>query len=299
MQLPSGIGVALVTPFNEDLSIDMDSLGNLLDFLIHDSKVDFIVVTGTTAETPTLSSEERIKIWRFVSEYVKDTVPLVAGIGGNNTQAVVKEMKDFPFPDRYCAFLSVTPYYNKPTQQGLIKHYTALSRSSPLPIILYNVPGRTGVHMQADTVFELSKHDSIKGLKEASGNILHASELMAGIPQDFKVYSGDDALNYLYFALGMHGTISVSAHLAAVALKNMFEYVQKGNLADARKIHFALAKFHQLLFVEGNPVGIKCALLLSNLIKTPLVRPPLVSASSQLTEELNKTLSELKNSGLI
>ncbi len=287
--LPRGIGVALITPFLEDGTIDEESLHNLLDYLLGEG-VDFLVVLGTTGETPTLTAEEQVRIIRLVEDHINGRIPLIAGAGGNNTRKVAQWIREFPGGPSYVGFLSVTPYYNKPSQQGLIAHYEYLASQSDRPIILYNVPGRTGVNLQAETALVLAENPMIQGIKEASGDIVQCMRILAGRPADFRVYSGDDLLNLPYFALGMDGVISVSAHLEPRLLKTMYEAVQGGNLTEAREIHNRLMRLTELLFAEGNPTGVKCALWLRGLIRSKQVRAPLVEGSVGLERALREGL---------
>ncbi len=290
--LPCGIGVALITPFLEDGTLDEESLHNLLDYLLGEG-IDFIVVLGTTGETPTLTAEEQIRIIRLVEDHTNGRIPLIAGAGGNNTRKVAQWIREFPGGSSYVGFLSVTPYYNKPSQRGLIAHYEYLARASTRPIILYNVPGRTGVNLRADTTLKLAEHPTIQGIKEASGDIVQCMRILAGRPAGFRVYSGDDLLNLPYFALGMDGVISVSAHVAPRLLKTMYEAVRTGDLSGAREIHNRLMRLTELLFAEGNPTGVKCALYLRGLIRSKKVRAPLVEGSVELESALRVEMEGL------
>lgn len=290
--VPRGIGVALVTPFTGGGEIDWASLERLVEHVVSGG-VHFLVVLGTTAETPTLSVEERQKVLSFVRERVGGRVPLVAGVGGYNTAEVVKMLHELNL-EGYCAVLSVTPYYNKPTQRGLIEHFRRVADASPLPVILYNVPGRTGVNMLASTTLLLADVENIAGIKEASGNVEQAMEILAGRPQGFRVYSGDDALNMPYFALGMDGAISVLANALPKETVAVWEAAGRGELGQAAELHFSLLPLIKLLFAEGNPVGVKAVLHAMGVISTPMVRLPLVSASAELREKVVRELSRLK-----
>ena len=291
-----GNGVAIVTPFTEEGKIDWDSLETLLDHVLKGG-VDFIVVLGTTGESPTLTKQEKDELFDFVERWVAGRVPLVAGIGGNNTLAVAEQIVGFKNKG-YDAILSVTPYYNKPSQKGLIEHYTYLADRSPLPIILYNVPGRTGVNMQAETVKRLAEHKNIVGIKEASGNIEQVMELKRVLPEDFLIFSGDDILNLPYTMLGIDGYISVLSNVVPNAVSKIFRLVNEGKLNEASQIHYDLMPLVRLLFAEGNPAGVKCALSHMGIIKNVL-RLPLVPVSDKLSDAIKQELVLLQEKGYI
>lgn len=254
-----GTGIAMVTPFNEDKTIDFTGLRKLTRFLI-DGGVDYLVVMGTTGESVTVSADEKQAILEAVMDENKGKLPIVYGLGGNNTLTIAKEMQSMEVKG-ISAFLSVSPYYNKPTQEGIYRHYELLSFASQLPIILYNVPGRTGSNMTAATTLRLA-HDfeNIVAVKEASGNMEQVMEIINNRPEGFLVISGDDNLTYPMIALGGDGVISVSGQAYPRLFSGMVRDALQGNFADARKAHFALFAFTQMLFAEGNPGGIKAAL---------------------------------------
>ncbi len=291
-----GNGVAIVTPFSENGSIDWESLEALLDHVLKGS-VDFIVVLGTTGESPTLSKSEKSEIFDFVERWVAGRVPLVAGIGGNNTVAVAEQIVAFK-NQGYSAILSVTPYYNKPSQKGLIEHYKYLADRSPLPIILYNVPGRTGANMLPGTVRELAKHNNIIGIKEAAGSVEQVMELKRTLPDDFLIFSGDDMLNLPYTMLGIDGYISVLSNVVPKAVSRIFTLVNEGKLSEASKIHYDLMPLIRLLFAEGNPSGVKCALSHLGIVKNVL-RLPLMPVSRELSDKLKQELDALREKGYL
>lgn len=287
----SGMGVALVTPFKHDKSIDFDALGRLIEYQIENS-VDFLVVLGTTAETPTLSSAERLEVRRFVSEHVAGRVPLVAGMGGNNTAALLEEIRTSDLSD-FSAILSVVPYYNKPSQEGLYQHYAAVAQASPLPVILYNVPGRTGVNMAPETTLRLARDfDNIIGIKEASGNIAQMDEIIKNKPEDFMVISGDDGITYPLLMLGAVGVISVIGNAFPREFSLMVRLAREGDYRQALLIHHRFTELFKLLFVDGNPAGVKCALHAMGFIENEL-RLPLVPTRLATYEQIRRVLQDL------
>lgn len=283
-----GTGVALVTPFNEDFSIDFESLEKIISHVI-DGGVDFLVVLGTTGETSMLTQEEKLRVIEFVKEKVAGRLPLVLGYGGNCTAAMLEGMKSFNFEGLH-ALLVVTPFYVKPTQAGLTAHYKALADASPLPIILYNVPGRTGVNMDADTTISLSAHPNIIGVKEASGKLFQSEEIILRKPEDFLVYSGEDALTFHLMNLGADGVISVVANAfpketATIVRKNRFGE----DFVPAKDAHLALKVLTKAVFADGNPCGIKYVLSRLGLCKN-VVRLPLVPVSQATEKTIDKEL---------
>lgn len=269
-----GMGVALVTPFKKDKSIDFDALAKLLDYQIK-SGADYLVALGTTAETATLSSKEKDELKRFIAERVAGRVPLVIGCGGNNTAAVIEELKTLNTDD-FGAVLSVVPYYNKPSQEGIYQHYSAIAKSSPLPIILYNVPGRTGVNMSAETTLRLAaEHPNIIGVKEASGNISQMDEIIKKKHPDFLVISGDDGITFPLITLGAAGVISVIGNAFPKEFSKMVRLALNGDYDAARNIHHKFTDLFSLLFIDGNPAGVKCLLhamgFIENELRLPLV----------------------------
>ena len=287
----SGLGIALITPFNEDESVDFESLGRVVDHLLK-NKVDYIVVLGTTAETPTLTEEEKSKIIAFVKERVNGSVPLVLGVGGNNTRAVAAQLRtgDFSGID---AILSVVPYYNKPSQEGIYRHYQTIAESTDLPVVLYNVPGRTGVNMSPDTVLRLARdYKNIVAVKEASGNIVQVDEIIKNKPADFAVISGDDGITYPLISLGAVGVISVIGNAFPAEFGKMVRLALKGDYANALKIHHEFTELFSLLFVDGNPAGVKSMLVAMGYIKNKL-RLPLVPTRITTYEKIRVILENL------
>lgn len=285
-----GAGVALVTPFNTDGTVDYRSLGNLIDYQIKEG-MDYLVVLGTTGETATLTAEERKQVWVFAAERAAGRLPLVAGIGGNNTQEIVKQVSQFDTKG-YCAILSVSPYYNKPTQEGLFQHYKAISQVSKLPIVLYNVPGRTGSNILPATAIRLAKACSnIIAIKEASGNFGQFGEIMRDKPENFILISGDDPATLPMMALGAVGVISVVGNAYPNKVATLVKKCADLNYAEARKTHNALLKITDLCFVEGNPCGVKYILKKQGIIDTDTVRLPLVPVSSSTQEAIEKEMT--------
>ena len=268
-----GTGVALVTPFKYDFSIDYDSLGNVIDFVIRNG-VEYVVSIGTTGESPTLGKEEKTDIINYTYEKVNGRVPVVVGIGGNHTQAVIQEMETLPV-QKAIAILSVSPYYGKPSQEGLYQHYKALAAATSKPIILYNVPGRTGRNIDAATVIRLATEvDNIAGIKEASGDMVQCMQILRGKPADFLVVSGDDPLALPQIACGMDGVISVAANCFPKHLSEMVRNCLKGDFKTAKRFNDDLMPAYELLFSENNPAGVKAVLhelgLIGNYLRLPL-----------------------------
>lgn len=287
----TGMGVALITPFNEDDSVDYNSLGRLVDYQIK-SGIDYLVVLGTTAETATLSEAEKIEVSSYIISRVNGRIPIVLGVGGNCTRAVVEELKtrDFKGVD---AILSVTPYYNKPSQEGLYQHYSAIAKASKLPIILYNVPGRTGINMTAETTLRLAREFSeIIAIKEASGNISQMDEIIKNKPQDFMVISGDDGITFPLITLGAVGVISVIGNAFPKEFSKMVRLALAGDYTNALEIHHSFTEIFNLLFVDGNPAGVKCMLNAMGFIENKL-RLPLVPTRITTYEKIRKVLSDL------
>ena len=282
----SGVGVAIVTPFKRDKSVDFDRLKMLVDFVI-DGGVNFIVILGTTGESVTLSLEERKQITSTIKTQTNQRVPLVLGAGSYSTSHVLDLFSVYNFED-IDAILSVTPYYNKPNQNGLYEHYKELALHSPKPIILYNVPGRTGVNLSAETTLKLAEEfETIAAVQEASGNLEQISKIIAHKPEGFKVFSGDDALTLPSIAIGADGVISVIANAYPAQMSQMVSYALNSNLNEAQKLHHQLMRIIPFVFKEGNPVGIKAVMYLKNLLENEL-RLPLVPASNELIEDLKK-----------
>ncbi len=279
-----GTGVAMVTPFDSNGDVDYPSLKNLINYLI-DGGIDYLVSLGTTGETATLSKEEKKKIWAFTAEVNNGRVGLVAGIGGNNTHEVVEQIKAFDTKG-YDAILSASPNYNKPTQEGIYQHYKAIAEASVLPIILYNVPSRTGSNVTAETTVRLA-HDfkNIIGIKEASGNFDQLNQIMRDKPSDFLLISGDDPITLPMVALGAVGVISVVGNALPRQFSDMVRLCLKGDFKTAQKGHSSLIEFTRMMFVEGSPAGIKTALKHLG-VCGDTVRLPLVQVSDILTKSI-------------
>lgn len=286
-----GTGVALVTPFSEDFSIDYPSLEKIIHH-VSNQGVDYLVVMGTTGETPALLPDEKKELAGFVKEVNRGRLPLVYGLGGNNTQEVCRQLKEANL-EGYQAVLSVTPYYNKPQQEGLYRHFIAVAEASPLPVILYNVPGRTGVNMMAETTLRLA-HASKKfcAIKEASGNLDQMAKILKEKPEDFLLISGDDNLTLHILAMGGAGVISVVANVLPGLFSQLVSAALKGNFAEAARIHLQMFEFTNLLFAGGSPAGAKAALASLGLCQDVL-RLPLVPVNAELKQKIEQTLQTL------
>lgn len=288
MEKIKGTGVALVTPFTPDNQVDVESLRQIVNYVI-DGGVDFLVVLGTTSEAPTLTKEEKKLVCQTIIETNKNRVPLVLGIGGNNTQAVIDEIRTVD-TSNFVAILSVTPYYNKPSQEGLYAHFAMIASHSPLPIILYNVPGRTGVSMSAELVIRLAKDfEKIVAVKEASGDLMLNMKILKDKSRDFVFLSGDDATTLPSVFMGGDGAISVIANAFPHTFSEMVRLGRKGDINEANKLHYQLMIKTQLAFKEGNPVGIKAFLAQKGLCQ-PFVRLPLVEATENLKTEIKANI---------
>jgi 4-hydroxy-tetrahydrodipicolinate synthase len=287
----SGTGIALVTPFQSNGELDQPALIRLVNHCIAGG-VEFLVALGTTGETATLTSEEKNRVLQTVAETANGRVPLVVGVGGNNTRAVCDSLQS-GMPEGYSGILSVSPYYNKPTQEGIYQHYKAVCGSTDAPVILYNVPGRTGSNVLAETTLRVA-HDcpNAVAMKEASGNLEQAMAIVQGAPDGFEVLSGDDNLTLPLIACGAKGVISVSGQAYPGLFSQMVRDARSGQMDRARAAHYALFRFTQLLFAEGNPGGIKAALAQLEVLENQL-RLPLVPVSSSLQGELRKAMAEL------
>lgn len=286
-----GTGVALVTPFNSDESVDFEALGQLIDLQINEG-MDYLVSLGTTGEVATLTNDERKRIWDFTVKRVNGRLPLVAGIGGNNTAEIVEQIKSFD-PTGFCAILSVSPYYNKPTQEGIYQHYKAVASASPLPVILYNVPGRTGSNITAQTTLRLANDFSnIVAIKEASGNFAQFSEILRDKPAEFLLISGDDPVTLPMMSLGAAGIISVIGNALPKKVATLAKLCAEGNYAEARSIHNELLNITDLCFIEGNPAGVKYILQELGIGKDQL-RLPLVPVSKKIQAAIKEELKKL------
>jgi 4-hydroxy-tetrahydrodipicolinate synthase len=276
-----GTGVALVTPFDEKGNVDTPALSRLVEYVI-DGGVEYLVILGTTGESVTLSKEEKKTVIETVRKTNKGRVPMVLGVGGNDTNQVINELKN-PDLNDMTAILSVSPYYNKPTQAGIYAHYAAIAAASPKPIILYNVPGRTGSNVAADTVVRLANDfKNIVAVKEASGNMAQVMDIINRKPNDFVVLSGDDALTLPIIACGGEGVISVVGEAAPRKFSNMVRAAMANRMEEARKLHYDLLDFTDLLFAEGNPAGVKAALAHYGIMNNN-VRMPLIKATEELS----------------
>jgi 4-hydroxy-tetrahydrodipicolinate synthase len=268
-----GTGVALVTPFTSDLKVDFDSLGNVIDTMIKGG-VEYLVTLGTTGETPTLDKQEKLAIAEYTFEKVAGRVPVVVGIGGNNTAELINDLHKFPL-DKAAAVLSASPNYNKPSQEGIYQHYKALAAESPKPILLYNVPGRTGRNMTAETTLRLAQLPNIAGMKEASGDMAQCMQLLRDMPDDFLLVSGDDALALPLIACGMQGVISVAANAFPAEFSDMVRLCLKQDFAVAKPINDKLIEAYDLMFAENNPAGVKAFMAekgwISNTVRLPVV----------------------------
>jgi len=285
-----GIGVALVTPFKPDKNIDFDALGRLVDYVV-DGGVDYVVALGTTAETPTLFPDERTAVLDHVKQCVAGRVPVVAGIGGNNTANVIRSIEGCDVTG-VSAILSVTPFYNRPTQRGLYEHYKAIAEASPLPVILYNVPSRTGVNMLPETTLRLAHDiDNVVAIKEAAGNIEQFEELLNGRPEGFGIVSGDDNMALPLIERGGDGLISVAANAFASHYSRMIGKALSGDTESAYADWTKLGRVTKALFDEGNPTGVKAALSVRNIISN-ILRLPLVESTGELYARIESLIRE-------
>ncbi|MBO7083270.1 MAG: 4-hydroxy-tetrahydrodipicolinate synthase [Bacteroidales bacterium] len=287
-----GTGIALITPFNEDKSVDFVALERIVNHVI-DGGADFLVALGTTSEAPTLTAEEKKQVISTILKTNAKRLPVLLGLGGNNTAGVIEQIKsqDFSGID---GILSVVPYYNKPNQRGMKAHFEAIADASPVPVILYNVPGRVGVNLQAATCVELAKHPNIVAVKEASGNLQQIMEILRDKPADFDVISGDDAITQPMMALGAQGVISVAANAYIKPFARMMRAMKEGQPEVALKLHYSMLRMNQLIFADGNPAGIKCLMSHIGLCKNVL-RLPLVPANEKVETDIIEEWKQLKN----
>lgn len=285
-----GTGVAMVTPFKEDLSVDVQALRKLVRFQI-DNGIDYLVVLGTTGESVTLTSEEKQQVIETVVAENDGRISLVLGVGGNNTAAIVKELQESNLSD-FDAILSVSPYYNKPSQEGIYQHYKNIAEASPVPVILYNVPGRTGSNVSPSTIARLAVDcENIIGVKEAAGDIVQAMKLISLVPKDFLVISGDDMITLPMVLAGGHGVISVIAQGFPAEFSKMVKSGLDQKVKEAYELHYRIAPSIDLIFAEGNPVGIKALLEKRGICRNEL-RLPLVKATDRLTSEINSFVDD-------
>ena len=286
-----GLGIALITPFTKDGHVDYTALRRLLDYQLSNG-IDFLCVLGTTAETPTLTAEEKQNVIDLVKDKVQGKLPILLGIGGNNTAAVVEQVKttDFKGID---GILSVCPYYNKPSQEGLYQHFKAIAEASPVPVVLYNVPGRVGVNMTAETTLRLANDcENIVAIKEASGNFTQIDDIIKNKPADFDVLSGDDGITFPLITLGAAGVISVIGNALPKEFSRMVRLALNGDYNNALTIHHKFTELFKLLFVDGNPAGVKAMLNSMGLIENEL-RLPLVPSRISTFEKIATIIREL------
>ncbi|NMA72897.1 MAG: 4-hydroxy-tetrahydrodipicolinate synthase [Bacteroidales bacterium] len=286
-----GMGVALITPFKEDESIDIDALIRMVDYQLQNN-TDFLCVLGTTAETPTLSDEEKKLVKETVIQRVNGKIPILLGVGGNNTRALVKQLQEEDYTG-VDAILSVVPYYNKPSQEGIYQHYKAITSATKLPIVLYNVPGRTGVNMTAETTLRIARDfKNVIAVKEASGNFTQMDDIIKNKPDGFDVLSGDDGFTFPLITLGAVGVISVIGNAFPREFSKMTRLALKGDYENALTIHHKFTELFKLLFVDGNPAGVKCILNAMGMIENKL-RLPLIPTRIKTFEAIRKVLDEL------
>ena len=286
-----GLGIALITPFKANGDIDYEALARLVEYQLQNG-VDFLCIMGTTAETPCLSADEKRKLKELLVERVAGRVPLLMGCGGNNTAAVVAELKanDWSGID---GVLSVCPYYNKPSQEGLYQHFKAVAEASPIPVVLYNVPGRTGVNMSAETTLRLARDfENIVAIKEASGNITQMDDIIKNKPDNFDVISGDDGITFPLITLGAVGVISVIGNALPAEFSRMVRMALNGDYEHARVIHHKFTELFKLLFVDGNPAGVKAMLHAMGMIENQLRLPPVPTRLTTM-EKITAILKEL------
>jgi 4-hydroxy-tetrahydrodipicolinate synthase len=285
-----GTGVAIVTPFNKDYSVDYNSLTKLVEHLIK-GKVEYIVVLGTTGESVTLSKEEKEKVVKHVVGIVNKRLPIVLGLGGNNTQDILDYCRDKAHFNGIDAILSVSPNYNKPNQRGIYEHYKAIAKACPVPVILYNVPGRTGSNITAETTLALAKEfKNIIAIKEASGNMEQCMKIIKNRPEDFLMISGDDLLALPLIACGADGVISVVANAYPKDLSELVRQILNGNIKASQKLHYKLTDIIEKIFVDGNPAGIKAILEAIGICKAHL-RLPLVNVNKETLAAINKLVA--------
>jgi 4-hydroxy-tetrahydrodipicolinate synthase len=281
-----GTGVALVTPFKQNAEVDFNALGKVIDHVIAGG-AEYVVTLGTTGETPTLDKKEKLDIVNYTFDKVNNRVPVVVGIGGNNTKELISDLQAYPL-DKAVAVLSASPYYSKPSQEGLFQHYKALAEASPKPILLYNVPARTGRNMSAALTVKLAHEvKNIAGIKEASGDMQQCMEILRDKPKDFLVVSGDDALGLSQIACGMEGVISVAANAYPKEFSELVRLSLKNNFKEATAIHYKLLQAYDHMFAENNPAGVKAFMYEMGLIENSL-RLPVVPVSEGLQEKIKQ-----------
>ncbi|MDR0686394.1 MAG: 4-hydroxy-tetrahydrodipicolinate synthase [Dysgonamonadaceae bacterium] len=286
----SGVGVALITPFKPNDDVDFNALSQLVEMHLR-ADTDYLVALGTTAETPTLSPEEQHEIKQLVVEKVQGKLPVVLGLGGNNTRALLNTLEKTDLRG-INALLSVTPYYNKPSQEGLLQHYRQLSKISPLPIILYNVPSRTGVNMCAETTLKIANEcENVVAIKEASGMNAQIDAIVRRRPDGFRIISGDDGITLPLMSIGVDGVISVIGNAFPKEIKQMVHLALKGDFPAASAIHRQLGDFFDAIFIDGNPAGVKCLMWKTGLCEN-ILRLPLVPVSNLTDEKITVALEK-------
>ena len=287
-----GTGIALVTPFKSDFSVDVESLTKIVNHVIENG-ADFLVVLGTTSEAPTLSSEEKKLVINTIIKANNRRLPVMLGLGGNNTQAVIEAIKNQDFTGIQ-GILSVVPYYNKPNQRGMRAHFETIADTSPVPVVVYNVAGRVGVNLQAATCVELARHPNIVAVKEASGNLQQIMEILRDKPADFDVLSGDDGITQPLMALGAQGVISVAANAYTKPFGQMMRAMKEGRTDEVLRLHYAMLQMNQLIFADGNPAGIKCLMSHIGLCENVL-RLPLVTVNEKVEADIVEEWKRLKS----
>jgi 4-hydroxy-tetrahydrodipicolinate synthase len=288
-QTLNGTGVALVTPFKKDKSVDFEALENLIDTQIAGG-IDYVVSLGTTGESVVLNFEEKLAVLNCTYNKVNGRIPVVVGIGGNDTNALIDSFKKYPL-EKATAILSVTPYYNKPSQEGLFQHYTAIADAAPIPILLYNVPGRTGINMKASTTLRLANHPNIAGIKEAGPDMAQTIDILKDRPSDFLVVSGDDEIVMAQIACGMDGVISVAANAFPKPFSDMIRFAMAGDFSMAKRINDLMVEGYVYMYEENNPAGIKAFMAEQGLIQNAL-RLPLVPVSDGLQARIKNYLQQ-------
>lgn len=284
-----GTGVAVITPFDQKQHLDDSALRRILQNLIK-GRVEYLVMLGTTGESATLTKDEKKQVIQIAQEETNGQIPLVVGIGGNNTSDVLDNLSATDL-GAFQGILSVTPYYNKPNQQGILQHFRQIADHSPLPVILYNVPGRTGKNIEASTTLQLAEHPNIQGIKEASGDPWQVMEIIQQKPDDFQVVSGDDHLTLPYLGIGTDGVISVTANGFPLLFSEMVRAGLSNDYDKARQYHYKVMDVMRLAFTEGNPTGIKAAMNIKGLCEN-ILRLPLVPASDHLYKEIGKVVKQ-------
>lgn len=284
-------GVALITPFNEDFTVDYPSLKKVVDFIIRGG-VEYLVALGTTSESATLDEDEKREVVKAILESSAGRVPLVIGIGGNNTHSVINQINKQDFTG-ISGLLSVVPYYNKPQQGGMIAHFEAVADASPVPVILYNVPGRTAVNMKTESTIKLAKHPNIVAVKEASGDFMQIMQIIREKEMDFEVLSGDDALTLPLIASGVSGVISVTANAFPFEFSEMVRLALNNEFAKAKELHYKLMKITELFFADGSPAGVKALLSMMGMC-SEVVRLPLVNVNENIRNQIRDEYHRIK-----